>query len=155
MTRSILNADLLSYPHFGQTKNHSKNFQANYSDLIQSKLRGFLRCDSYCRQLVTSCSKITRSLCDLIKLSEIKSLPWNLNVSWHFVILKLALQMQTIIYRMGKQGPTESYGELYSISCGKPWWKSRRKKNICVCIYIYIYTHTHTHMYTTQVLCRN
>ena len=32
-------------------------------------------------------------------------------------------QMQTVIYRMDKQGPTVQHRELYSISCDKPQWK--------------------------------
>ena len=32
----------------------------------------------------------------------------------------LGEQIQTIIYRMDKQGPTVQHRELYSISCDKP-----------------------------------
>ena len=31
--------------------------------------------------------------------------------------------MQTITYRMDKQGPTVQHRALYSISCNKPGWK--------------------------------
>ena len=37
-------------------------------------------------------------------------------------------QMQTIIYRMDKQGPTIWHREAYSISCDKPQWKRIRKR---------------------------
>ena len=38
-------------------------------------------------------------------------------------------QMQTIICRMDKKGPTVQHRELYSVSCNKPQWK--RKKGFC------------------------
>ena len=42
-------------------------------------------------------------------------------------------QVEIIIYRMDKPGPTEQHRELYLISCDKPQWKIYEK------IYIYMY----------------
>jgi len=53
-------------------------------------------------------------------------------------IVSLDEQMQTIIYRMDKQGPMVQHRELYSICCDKRQWK---RKNLIICIMINMHIH--------------